>query len=144
MISMVLLLFPFTAFAGEKVKGTNFYVTDVQNWETGDGTGYWIFHGEGVSNSMEGPLGTNALECHGAGFWDKEGSWGEGICVHGAGDDTRISSWKRGKGEKVGQWKILSGTGKYVGMTGQGSYTPTSLPGNRHMSEWEGEITLAE
>ena len=72
---LVLLLFPLTAIAGEKVSGTNFFVVDNQGWETGDGTGYWIWHGEGVHYSAEGPLGTVPTECHGAGFWD--GDWPE-------------------------------------------------------------------
>jgi hypothetical protein len=122
MVFLVLLLFPLTAIAGEKVKGTTYFVV----------------------NQHEGPLGTGPSECHGAGFWDENGSWGEGICVHGDGDDTRTVHWKRDKGQKVGQWTNLLGTGKFAGITGGGSYTTTSLPGNRHISEWDGEVTLAE
>jgi hypothetical protein len=144
MVFLVLLLFPLTAIAGEKVKGTTYFVVNQQGWKTGDGTGYWIWHGDGVSQSVEGPLGTGPSECHGAGFWDENGSWGEGICVHGDGDDTRTVHWKRDKGQKVGQWTNLLGTGKFAGITGGGSYTTTSLPGNRHISEWDGEVTLAE
>jgi hypothetical protein len=141
---LVLLLFPFTAIAGEKVSGETFYVVDQQNWETGDGSGYWMWHGEGVQVSSEGPLGTNPIECHGAGFWSKDGSWGEGICVIGTDDDTRTIHWKRDKGEKVGRWEHLSGTGKYAGMTGGGTYKGQALAGGRHVNEWEGEITLAK
>ncbi len=39
MLLMVLLLFPLTAIAGEKISGTNFFVVDGQEWETGDGSG---------------------------------------------------------------------------------------------------------
>jgi hypothetical protein len=141
---LMAVLLPFTALAGDKVKGTNFFVVEAQNWETGKGTGYWIWHGKGVSHSIEGPLGTDSVDCHGAGFWDKDGSWGEGICVNAAGDDSRTSSWKKDRGQKVGQWKILTGTGKFAGIKGGGSYIPTRLPEGRHMSEWEGEITLAK
>ncbi len=144
MLILVLMLFPLTAIAGEKVSGTTFYVTDQQNWETGDGSGYWIWHGDGVQHSAEGPLGTSSIECHGAGFWSKDGSWGEGICVIGAGDDTRTIHWKRDKGEKVGHWKHLIGTGKYAGMTGEGTYEGHSLPGGRRVNNWEGEVTLAK
>ena len=35
MLFFVPLLFPLIAFAGEKVKGTNFFVTDNQSWKTG-------------------------------------------------------------------------------------------------------------
>jgi len=144
MLLMVLLLFPLTAIAGEKIRGTNFFVVDDQSWETGDGSGYWIWHGTGVSQVNEGPLETDAIECHGAGFWDKDGSWGEGICVHTAGDDTRTAYWKEDKGQEVGQWNYLSGTGKYAGIAGGGTYKSQPLPGGRSISEWEGEVTLAE
>ncbi len=144
MLLMVLLLFPLTAFAGEKISGTDVYVDDGQNWETGDGSGYWMWHGKGVSQVHEGPLETTAVECHGAGFWDKDGSWGEGICVETAGDGTATSDWKRDKGKEVGQWKYLSGTGKYAGITGGGTYKEQSLPGGHSVSEFEGEVTLAE
>ena len=77
MLLLVLLLFPLSAIAGEKVSGTNFFVVDNQGWET-----------------------------------------------H--------------------HWENLSGTGKFAGMTGQGTYVSKPLPDGRHMSEWEGEVTLAE
>ena len=141
---LAVLLFSLPAIAGEKVKGTTFFVVDEQNWETGQETGYWIWHGKGVSQSVGGPLGTDPIECHGAGFWDKDGSWGEGICVHAMGDDTRTVHWKRDKGQKVGQWKNLTGTGKFAGMTGEGIYTSTPLPEGRHVTEWEGEVTLSK
>jgi hypothetical protein len=167
MLFVVLLLFPLTAVAGEKISGTNFFVVDGQEWETGDGSGYWMWHGTGVSRTLEGPGDTNAIECHGAGFWDEEGSWGEGICVEtigedGAGfwdeegswgegicvetigEDTVTSDWKEEKGQDVGQWNFLSGTGKYAGVTGGGTYKSQSLPGGRSISEWEGEVTFAE
>ena len=55
MLFLVLFLFPLTAIAGEKIKGTNFYVVDNQSWKTGEGTGYWIWHGNGILNSALGP-----------------------------------------------------------------------------------------
>ena len=143
LILMVVLL-PFTTLAGDKVKGTSFLVVDSQNWETGQGTGYWMWHGKGVSHPVEGPFGPSAIECHGAGFWDTDGAWGEGICVNGTGDDTRTSYWKNDKGQEVGQWKMLTGTGKFAGVKGEGTYISTQLPDGRNMSEWEGEITLAK
>ena len=144
MLLMVVLLFPLPAIAGEMISGTNFFVVDDQSWETGDGSGYWIWHGTGVSQGNEGSFKTDALECHGAGFWDKDGSWGEGICVHTAGDDTRTAYWKKDKDQEVGQWKYLSGTGKYAGITGDGTYKNHPMPGGHSVSEFEGEVTLAE
>ncbi len=65
LLFLVLLLFPLTAIAGERVSGMSFYVVEQQGWETGDGSGYWIWHGEGVQHSAEGPLGSSSIECHG-------------------------------------------------------------------------------
>ena len=141
---LVLVLLPVTALAGEKVKGTDFFVVDEQSWKTGNNTGYWIWHGKGVSQPLSGPFESEVIECHGAGFWDKDDSWGEGICMHGSGDDTRTTGWKRDKGQKVGQWKILTGTGKFEGITGQGTYKPTPLARDYHVAEIEGEVTLGE
>jgi len=132
------------AMAGERVRGTSFFMVDDQGWETGADTGYWIWHGNGIQNSTEGPLGTNPIECHGAGFWDANGSWGEGICRSGSGDDIRTIRWWREKGEKIGYWEDLHGTGKFAGMTGQGTYVSKPLPDGRQMSEWEGEVTMAQ
>ncbi len=144
LLILMFVLIPFTTLAGDKVKGTTFFSWDSQFWETGDGTGYWIRHGKGIEHVTEGPLETNPIECHGAGFWDKEGSWGEGICVIGAGDDTHTSHWKYDKGQEVGQWKYTSGTGKYAGIKGEGTTRFIELPAGRSMSEWEGEVSFAK
>ena len=144
LIILMFVLVPFTVTAGEKIKGTNFHVGDTQIWETGEGTGYWIWHGKGIEHPSEGPLETNPIECHGAGFWDQEGSWGEGICIIGAGDDTHISHWKYDKGQEVGKSKYVSGTGKFEGIKGEVSIRFIELPAGRSMQEWEGEVSLAK
>ena len=144
LLILTFVLIPFITLAGEKIKGTTFYTEDTQSWETGNGTGYWIWHSKGVEHPTEGPLGTNPIECHGAGFWDKEGSWGEGICVIGTDDDTFTSHWKTDKGQEVTQWKYLTGTGKYKGIKGEGTSKYIALPADRSMVEWEGEVDLAK
>ena len=144
LLILTFVLIPFTAHAGDKVKGTNFFSWDSQSWETGDGTGYWVMHGKGIEQSTEGPLGTNPIECHGSGFWDQEGSRSEGICIIGAGDDTHTSHWKYDKGQEVGQWKYVGGTGKYTGIKGEGTTKYIELPAGRSMSEWKGEVSLAK
>lgn len=141
---LVLILCPVNAFAAEKTKGTDFFVVTQESWETGEETGYWIWHGKGVSHPQTGPFETEEIECNGAGFWENEISWGEGICIHGTGDDTRTTHWKREKGEELGHWEIVSGTGKYAGATGQGTYFPIPLAEDYQITETEGEVTLAE
>ena len=144
LLILTFVLIPFTTLAGEKIKGTNFYVGDTQSWETGEGTGYWIWHAKGIEHPTEGPLETNPIECHGAGFWDQEESWGEGICIIGAGDDIHTSHWKREKGQEVGQSKYVSGTGKFEGIKGEVTIRFIELPAGRSMAEWEGEVSLAK
>jgi hypothetical protein len=141
---LLFAIIPQTALAAEKMKGTDFFVVDQSSWETSANAGYWIWHGKGVSQPHVGPFESETIDCHGAGFFDKDDSWGEGICIHGEGADTRTSSWKREKGKKMGQWKILSGTGKHQGTTGQGTYIPTTLVGDYHVSEIEGEVTIGQ
>ena len=58
--------------------------------------------------------------------------------------DSRVSHWWKEKGQKVGQWKVLTGTGKYAGMKGEGTYNSMQLPEGRHMTEWEGVVTLVK
>ena len=113
---VLLALLPLTTFAGEMAKGSNYLVLDNQSWPTDEASG----------------------------FWSKNGSRAERICLHGSGDDTFKSHYKMDEGQTTGHWKMLSGTGKYAGITGEGTYTPTMLPGGRAISNWEGEVTLAE
>ena len=142
LIILMFMLIPFTVLAGDKIKGTSFHVGDAQAWETGEGSAYFIWHAKGVSHATEGPTGTDPIECHGAGHFDKEGSQVEGICILGAGDDTITQSFKSENGK--GQWKYLTGTGKYKGVEGEGTYTHTDLAAGRAIAEWEGEMSLAK
>lgn len=140
---LAIFLFPLTAVAAEKVKGTNYMIVESQGWPTGNSAGYWMMNATGVTQYTLGPMGPGATECHGAGNWGADGNEGEGICVHTEADGTRTSLWKIGKGEAIGHWEIVSGTGKYVGITGQGTYKSMKLPNGRVISEFEGDITLA-
>ena len=141
---VLLALLPLTAFAGEMAKGSNYLVLDNQSWPTDEASGFYIFSGTGIANVIEGPTETGSIECHDSGLWSKNGSRAEGICLHGSGEDTFTSHYKMDEDQTTGHWKMLSGTGKNAGITGEGIYTPTMLPGGRAISNWEGEVTLAE
>jgi hypothetical protein len=130
------------ATAGEKIKGTTYYAVEAQNIKTGEKTGYWIWHGKGISSPVAGPVGSHPVDCHGAGFWDADGAWSEGTCVHTVNDDSYIAHWKRERGQKVGQFKYLSGTGKFEGITGGGTYETAQRFPDRQSTDWEGEMTL--
>lgn len=139
------LLVPVAALAAGQISGTNSLVVETTGYPTSDDSGYWMTKSQGVTVFDDDQFDPEAVECHGSGYWDSEGQWGEGICLYGAGDDTRASSWKLEKGSDVGQWAILNGTGKYEGISGQGTYTTTTLPGGtRAVSKWEGEYSMPE
>ena len=142
--AVILALLPMQAFAQEKISGTDYYVVDQQSWETGEDSGYYEWRGQGVQVPAEGPLGPGPIECRGSGFWGPDGSRREGICVAGADENTRTYSWSRDQGADVGNWTLLSGTGEFAGMGGQGTFTTRPLPGDRQINDWEGELTLPE
>jgi hypothetical protein len=143
-LTLVATLTPFTSYAGETANGQNYLVLENQAWPTVEKSGFYQFNGSGISNVANGPTETSAIECHGSGFWSPEGNRAEGICLHGADDDTYVSAYKRELGAENGQWEILGGTGKYAGISGEGTYVPRLLPGNRAISNWQGEISLGE
>jgi len=134
-----LLLTPFMAQSAENFTATNTYVTESKVWPTGEKAGYWIVKFSGVSQVTEGPVDTSAVECHGAGFWGASGANGSGICIHGTGDDTFILRFDTGSPENT--WQILSGTGKYSGLTGKGTAATEKLPGNRRISKLVGKVS---
>jgi len=139
-IALVLTLAPMAAPAAEKFAATNTYVTESQTWPVDDTSGYWMVAFKGVSQVTEGPVETMAVQCNGAGFWGPDGLDGNGICVHGDGDDTFILRFDSQPGGNT--WEILSGAGKYEGLTGAGTAVTEALPGNRRISRLTGEVSL--
>ena len=143
-LAATLALLPGSLLAGEKISGTDYFVVTQESWETGEGSGSYEWRGEGVQQPTTGPLEPGPIECRGSGFWSETGSRGEGICIAGAGEDTRTYRWWREQNAEVGHWVVLSAGGKYAGMTGEGTFTSRPLPGSRQISDWEGEIALPE
>lgn len=140
-----LFLVPAASLAAEPISGTNSMVVETTGFATSDDGGYWMTNSQGVTLFDDSRFEPEAVECHGSGYWDNEGGWGEGICLYGAGDDTRTSSWKLEKGSDVGTWAILNGTGKYEGISGHGTYTTADLPGGKRVvTTWEGEYSKPE
>lgn len=142
LIVLGITLSPAIGQAAEKFTATNTYVTESKAWPTGEKSGYWMVKFTGVSQVTAGPIDTMAVECHGAGFWGASGLDGNGICVHGVGDDTFILRFDTNSPKNT--WQILTGTGKYLGLTGSGTATTKKLPGNRRISKLDGEVSLGE
>ncbi|KMW59090.1 hypothetical protein AIOL_004071 [Candidatus Rhodobacter oscarellae] len=139
-IAIVLAMAPMAVHAGESFQATNTYVTESKAWPVDQATGYWMVAFEGVSQVTEGPIDTMRVECHGAGFWGPGGLDGGGICIHGEGDDTFILRFDSKPDGNT--WTILSGTGKYQGLTGSGTAVTEALAGNRRISELVGDVSL--
>lgn len=141
LIALGIALSPVAVASAEEFAATNTYVTETKTWPTGEKDGYWMVKFTGVSQIAKGPIETMAVECNGAGFWSAEGIVGTGICVHGSGEDTFVLRFDNKPGSNT--WRILSGTGKYIGLTGSGTATTKKLPGNRRVSVLNGDVNLA-
>ena len=142
LIALGIVLLPVAAASAEEFAATNAYVTETKAWPITTKDGYWMVRFEGVSQVTKGPIETMAVECNGAGFWGAEGIVGNGICVHGSGEDTFILRWDADGPSRT--WEILSGTGKYATLTGSGTATTKKLAGNRRISKLAGTVNLAD
>ncbi|MGC1261378.1 hypothetical protein [Jannaschia helgolandensis] len=131
-----------TAVAAEKVSGNNYMLADVKAWPTGETTGYWMSSTKGVRVSDDPDALPEPTECDGAGYWDANGDWGEGICRYGDATDFVLSSYKVEKGAKTGVWEILQAGGKYEGLTGSGTFESTRGQRGASVSAWEGEVSM--
>lgn len=142
LIALGIALSPVAAASAEEFAATNTYVTETQAWPISAKDGYWVVKFTGVSQVAKGPIETMAVECNGAGFWNAEGVVGNGICVHGSGENTFVMRWDADG--PIRTWEILSGAGKYMTLTGSGAATTEKLPGNRRISKLEGDVSLAD
>jgi hypothetical protein len=112
-----------------------------------------MYDSTGAFETRTGPLPDGPVECHGAGFWTPEEIMGEGICIFGAAPHRWTVAFAMEPGNKFGAqraenyrrrgtWKVAHGTGKYVGMTGTGSFVSSAVAGGQKATEWEGEVEL--
>ena len=142
-----------SALAGEIISGTNTYVTEQRTWKTGAHSGYYMYDSTGTFKAHSGFMPDIPVECHGAGFWTSEEIMGEGICIFGEAPHRWTVAFKMAPGEKFntqtiegykrrGTWTVVNGTGKYFGMTGNGSFVATPTVDNRKTTQWAGEVEL--
>jgi len=140
----IILLASGSAFAGERISGTNHYVLHEEIWPAPNMT-YWRQDNIGTFSVKEGPLDPGFVRCIGAGFGGPTGVRGEGICIFGSGDDTFTWAWRRHK-EGPNTWQVIDATGKYEGMTGRGkAFTRATSQGLKlphRITDWEGEIEV--
>ena len=79
----------------------------------------------------------------------------EGYVIFSGGGDRTVNKWRGkittvlGAGQQPittfeGSWTKLSGTGRYAGVKGQGTYRGRMTGQNTYLVEWKGEIELNE
>jgi len=152
-IAVICLLAAPPAFAGDLIAGTNRYETDMRSWPTGLHAGYYMYDSQGEIEIHSGPIPGGPVECHGAGFWTEKEIDGNGICIFGAAPDRWTVAFEMEKGNafdkqikntyrRRGAWKVVEGTGKYWGMTGEGTFVTGPVVGGKKTTEWEGEVEI--
>ena len=140
-----------SALAGEMISGTNTYVTEQRTWDTGESSGYYMYDSTGTIEAHAGPLPNGPIECHGAGFWTPEEIMGDGICIFGEAPHRWTVAFNMDLGNQFnaqraeqyrrrGTWEVVRGTGKYVGMTGTGSFVTGPVVDGKKTTQWEGEV----
>ena len=107
----------------QRIEINNIYPLNQENFDLGD----HIFHltdNRGGFEVVEGPMDDGPARCLGSGFGYEDGTNSiTGICVFGEGEDTFTMRWKAGEKGAANTWEILTGTGRYDGMTGSGIAT---------------------
>jgi hypothetical protein len=85
-----------------------------------------------------------ACDCIGKYEFMQDGSWkGAGTCtVTYKGGDTMQETWEEGSHLKEYLYKITSGTGKYAGAIGEGTYTSENLTDTLQWGRYKGTIQL--
>ncbi len=154
-LAVLALVLPLHAQAGEIIGGTNTYLSESRDWKTGEYAGYYIYDSEGTTEWNTGPFESGPVECHGAGFWTPAEITGEGICIFGAPPhqwtvahqmppgSNPWNSIDRSRFHRQGIWRVVHGTGKFVGMTGMGTFVSNQLVDGRKTTWFEGEVNLA-
>lgn len=88
--------------------------------------GYWLT-GTSRSRLSDSPIGPFATQCLGSGGRNGKTSSTAGHCelIDADGDKILGSYHRRGP---TGEWKAISGTGKFAGITGGGTFTRVAFP----------------
>ena len=149
-LAAALLALP--ASAAELISGTNTYTTVERWWMTTDGSGYYMYDSEGQFEAKTGPIPNGPVECHGAGFWSPKMIDGEGVCIFGAPPHRWTVQFKNYLEPRTstrteafrpnGHWTVVNGSGKYLGMTGSGTFVSGPTVDMKKTTYWQGEVEL--
>ena len=149
-LAALCIAIPGLAGAGERVVGVNTYVRKVESWPLdtdGMAGSYWRQNNYGSFRMTEGDFAPGLVECIGAGFGLPSGVRGEGICLFDSEGDRFTMVWQAVPGQ-MNTWQIVSGTGRFAGIRGEGTAKSRILSEFTALQQlettWEGEITLPE
>jgi hypothetical protein len=97
-----------------------------------------------LADDTSSPLHLSLQDCGSAAVGDGAGMPGEdsGVCVAADKDGDVWWLWYNNKGDER-RWSVISGTGKYEGMTGSGTTEVLSyMPDGRLAITWSGTINM--
>ena len=139
--------------AGEKVKGRNaFHMTNWQSAKVGDREGHLmgLFEAKGINTAISGNRYADGALMNEVGIMDLLDAntgqriahgYEEIICRDGDKIYCRWEITSVSEGVRYGTWEYISGTGRYEGIKGTGTFA-SYLPGDRWYGDWEGEVEL--
>lgn len=111
------------AQAEEDIELNNIYPTNSELFMLSD-RAFYTQDNKGHFEVVKGPFEEGPARCIGSGFVLKDGVTDvEGICIFGEADNSFTMKWEAGAQGAANAWTIVSGTGRYEGMTGAGIAT---------------------
>lgn len=135
-----------TAQMATEIEGGNALVQEVLNQAPlPDGTMLLNVASNGFSWTMdpEAPIGNGSITCYGSNIVSAEGEpmSGAGSCTSVDDDGDVWTIWWTGA--TGGEFGITSGTGKYEGATGGGTWENTvAYADAKQMNSWKGSFTM--
>ena len=110
-------------------EGTSCHVFDRTIISQGDSRVIFNIEGQGVrwSDQPDFPFGRMSVQCVGSGSAIGDQREASGYCDAIDADGDRYVT-KYGGGQGKGTWSVVTGTGKFAGMTGEGSNTVIYFP----------------
>lgn len=144
-----------SASAGERFSGSQTYTATSQVWTPMPGAGYAMAKMVGSYTPQSGPIPKSRVECWGSFFWSPKKTETHGVCVFGVLPDRWMVRYRRtsptfpgktiGRFLRQGEWTVISGEGRFAGMTGKGTYLAKPVTTGKapvHKTMWAGEVTI--
>lgn len=144
------------ADAGEMFSGTHTYRAEAETWMPVPASGWRTVTMTGDYEPMTGPIEAGRIECRGTNYWHKSTVEADGVCVFGKSPDTWMlryrmirtdrATTRAEQHQRIGEWTVVDGTGRFSGMTGFGTYLAEGnvADGGKYRTRWEGEVTIPE